>query len=280
MSYVPESSVNIDKRNLHPSMKFRAVIAGWLIATGVAGLLYVAGLALGFSSFDAWNAAGSAKGIGIGTAIWMIITWVAALFLGGMFASWFDGRNDDTMGALHGVTVWGLSVTMTALWLALGLGHSMSGHGSMMGMHADGDNARGGNPSAMAGGGAVAVLDANIAFQLTGREHGVSAPIVAALIANHDDTASALLAADTGTTQASAAQALQRLSPQIGLARAEAKMTADRTAHYLAMTLWVAFISSFLALLAAAIGGWLGASHIHHVYHLRKYPARPTSRVN
>jgi hypothetical protein len=280
MSYVPESSVNIDKRNPHPTMKFRAVIAGWLVATGVAGLLYVAGLALGFSSFDAWNAAGSAKGIGIGTAIWMIVTWVAALFLGGMFASWFDGRNDDTMGALHGVTVWGLSVTMTALWLALGLGHSMSGHGGMMGMHTDGDNARGSNPSAMAGEGAVAVLDANIAFQLTGREHGGSAPIVAALIANHDDTASALLAADTGTTQASAAQALQRLSPQIGLARAEAKMTADRTAHYLAMTLWIAFISSFLALLAAAVGGTLGASHIHHVYHLRKYPARPTSRLS
>jgi len=268
MSYVPESSV-----------KFRAVIAGWLVATGIAGLLYVAGLALGFSSFDAWNAAGSAKGIGIGTAIWMIITWAAALFLGGMFASWFDGRNDETMGALHGVTVWGLSVTMTALWLALGLGHSMSGHGGMMGVHADGDNGRGSNPSAMAGGGAVAVLDANITFQLTGREHGGSAPIVAALIANHDDTASALLAADTGTTQASAAQALQRLSPQIGLARAEAKMTADRTAHYLAMTLWIAFISSFLALLAAAVGGWLGASHIHRVYHLRKYPARPTNRV-
>ena len=280
MSYVPESSVAIDKRNLHPSMKFRAVIAGWLVATGVAGLLYVAGLALGFSSFDAWNAASSSKGIGVGTAIWMIITWAAALFLGGMFASWFDGRNDDTMGALHGVTVWGLSVTMTALWLALGLGHSMSGRGGMMGMHTVGDSARGSNPSAMAGGGAVAVLDANIAFQLTGREHDGSAPIVAALIANHDDTASALLAADTGTTQASAAQALQRLSPQIGLARAEAKTTADRTAHYLAMTLWIAFVSSFLALLAAAVGGWLGASHIHRVYHLRKYPVRPTSRLS
>ena len=278
MSYVPESSVSIDKRNLHPTMKFRAVIAGWLVATGVAGLLYVAGLALGFSSFDAWNAAGSAKGIGIGTAIWMIVTWVAALFLGGMFASWFDGRNDDTMGALHGVTVWGLSVTMTALWLAFGLGHSMSGHGGMMGTHADGDNTRASNASAMAGG-AVAVLEANIAFQLTGRDHGESAPIVAALIANHDDTASALLAADTGTPQASAAQALQRLSPQIGLARAEAKLTADRTAHYLAVTLWIAFISSFLALLAAAVGGWLGASHIHRVYHLRKYPASPTSRL-
>lgn len=102
MSFIPESSANRDRRNLHPAMKFRAVIAGWLVATGVAGLLYVGGLALGFSSFDAWNAAGSAKGLGIGTALWVIITWAAALFFGGMFAAWFDGRNDDTMGAPRG----------------------------------------------------------------------------------------------------------------------------------------------------------------------------------
>lgn len=276
MSYVPESSVNIDKGNLHPTMKFGAVLAGWLVATGIAGMLYVAGLAMGFSSFDAWNAAGGAKGIGIGTAIWMIFTWVAALFLGGMFASWFDGRNDDTMGSLHGVTVWGLSVTMTALWLALSLGHSMSGQGSMMGMH-DGGGMQGRAPAPLVGRGSIAVLDANIASQLTGHERGDSTTIVAALIANQDDVASALLAADTGTTQLSAAQSLQHLSPQIIAARAEAKMTADRTAHYLAMTLWIAFISSFLALLAAAFGGWMGASRIHRVYHLRKYPARPTS---
>ncbi|MBB6185927.1 hypothetical protein [Rhodanobacter sp. MP7CTX1] len=260
-------------------MKFRAVIAGWLVATGVAGLLYIAGLALGFSSFDAWHAAGSAKGIGIGTAIWLVITWVAALFLGGMFASWFDGRNDDTMGALHGVTVWGLSVTTTALWVALGLAHSMSGHGGMGGMHDGGPNPHEGGPAAMAGHGAVAVLDANIAYQLTGRERGGSDPIVAALIANQDDTASALLAADTGTTQASAAQSLQRLAPQIDAARAETKTTADRTAHYAALTLWIAFISGFLALLAAALGGSMGASHIHRVYHLRQYPAAPARRL-
>jgi hypothetical protein len=279
MSYVPDHSIAAVEPGLHPTMKFRAVIAGWLVATGVAGLLYVAGLALGFSSFDAWHAAGSAKGIGIGTAIWLVISWVAALFLGGMFASWFDGRNDDTMGALHGVTVWGLSVTTTALWVALGLAHSMSGHGSMAGMHDGGTNLHGGGPAAMAGHGAVAVLDANIAYQLTGRERGGSDPIVAALIANQDDTASALLAADTGTTQASAAQSLQRLSPQIDAARAETKTTADRTAHYAAITLWIAFISGFLALLAAALGGSMGASHIQRVYHLRHYPTPPARRL-
>jgi hypothetical protein len=279
MSYVPDHSIAAVESGLHPAMKFRAVIAGWLVATGVAGLLYIAGLALGFSSFDAWHAADSAKGIGIGTTIWLIITWVASLFLGGMFASWFDGRNDDTMGALHGVTVWGLSVTTTALWVGLGLAHSMSGHGGMAGMHNGGATPHEGSPAAMTGHGAVAVLDANIAYQLTGRERGGSDPIVAALIANEDDTASALLAADTGTTQASAAQSLQRLAPQINAARAEAKMTADRTAHYTALTLWIAFISGFLALFAAALGGSMGASHIHRVYHLRHYPTPPARRL-
>ena len=35
------------------------------------------------------------------------------------------------------------------------------------------------------------------------------------------------------------------------------------------MTRWITFLSAFLALLAAAIGGWLGATHVHRVYHLR-----------
>jgi len=279
MSYVPGNSIVADERGLHPEIKFRAVVAGWLVATGIAGLLYVAGLALGFSSFDAWNAVGSAKGIGIGTAIWFIAAWSGALFLGGMFASWFDGHNDDTMGALHGVAVWGLSVTATALWIALGLAHTMGGHGGMAGMHGGEPGARGNGTTAIAGHGAVAVLDANIAYQLTGRERGGSDPIVAALIAGQDDTASALLAADTGTTQESASQSLQRLSPQIDAARAEAKTTADRTAHYVALTLWIAFVSAFLALLASAFGGWLGASHIQRVYEFRTYPVRASRRL-
>lgn len=271
MSYSPSDGFVQDELSIKPPpMKFKAVFAGWLVATAIAGLLYVAGLALGFASFDAWNAGSSAKGIGIGTAIWMVITWVGALFVGGMFAAWFDGRNDDTSGALHGVTVWGLSLTTTALWLALGLTHAMSGHGNPMTGGPDGD-ARSGGPAMT---GAVSVLDANIAYQLTGRERGGSGPIVAALLAGQNDTATALLAADTGTSQSSAAATIQRLAPQTDAAKAEARATADRTAHYLSLTLWIAFISGFLSLLSSAVGGWMGAGQIHRVYHLRKYPTQ------
>jgi hypothetical protein len=102
-------------------MRWGAIIGGWLVATGIASMLYVAGLALGFSAIDANNADAAARSVGLGTAVWMILTWTVSLFLGGMFASWFDGRSDQTMGALHGVTVWGLSIAASGLLLALGL---------------------------------------------------------------------------------------------------------------------------------------------------------------
>jgi hypothetical protein len=265
MAYIPSDTIDDEAVLTHPVMRFRAVIAGWLVATAAAGLLYVAGLALGFASFDAWNASGSAKGIGIGTGVWMVVTWIAALFLGGMFAAWFDGRNDDTSGALHGVTVWGLSVTATALWLAMGLGHAMSGRTEPMHGTHDVNSSQPMTP-------AVSVLDAHLAYQLTGRERGNSTPILTALLAGQDDVAAALLAADTGTSFDSATASLQKLRPQIDSARSESKMAADHAAHYLSLTLWIAFISGFLALLSSAVGGWLGAGQIHRVYHLRKYP--------
>src|SRR6202049_1278630 len=105
----------------HATMRWSAIIGGWLVAIGIASLMYVAGLEIGFSAFDPYKAGATAKGIGMGTAIWMVLTWAASLFLGGMFASWFDGRADQTVGALHGVTVWGLSVAASGLLLAVGL---------------------------------------------------------------------------------------------------------------------------------------------------------------
>ncbi len=260
-----------------PPLSFKAVFAGWLIATGIAALLYVAGLALGFSSFNAWDAAGSARGIGIGTATWMVLTWVTALFLGGMFASWFDGRNDDTIGAVHGLCVWGLSMVATALWVAFGLSQAVATHGAMASPHASQTMVTSTGASAVPA--AVMVLDANIGHLISAdgkQDRRLSAPITAALIAGHEDTASALLAADNGSTQAESATSLARLAPEIQVARREAKTAADAAAHYAAMTLWIAFISAFLALLAAALGGWMGAGHVHRVYHLRRYAIDPT----
>jgi hypothetical protein len=166
----------------HASVRWSAIIAGWIVATGIATLMYVAGLAFGFSVFDPYNAAPTAKGVGIGTAIWIVLTWIVSSFLGGMFASWFDGNADQTVGTLHGVGVWGLAVTASALFVSLSATHALQ--------------------SGAAGAGAGAT---------------------------------------------------------------------DAAVHYTAVAMWVVFFSILLALVAAAGGGWLGAGHIHRVYHLRQY---------
>ncbi|MGH8256965.1 MAG: hypothetical protein ACRET0_12220 [Steroidobacteraceae bacterium] len=56
-------------------------------------------------------------------------------------------------------------------------------------------------------------------------------------------------------------------------AAAPAAPGGDRTvlAHYMARMLWIAFGASVVGLIAAVFGGWLGAHHVHRVYHLRTY---------
>ena len=157
--------------NTHVTMNWGAIFGGWLVATGIASLIYVGGLAVGFDGFDPYEEAAT------GAAIWIILTWAVSLFIGGMFASWFDGKTDQTVGTLHGITVWGLSVTASGLIFMIRMMHVLGGAAT---------------------------------------EH---------------------VARDT----------------------------------YSATAMGIAFLSIFFALVAAAVGGWLGASHIHKVHHMRRY---------
>ncbi|HEX4025008.1 MAG TPA: hypothetical protein VHX52_09950 [Steroidobacteraceae bacterium] len=175
---------------VHPTLSWGAVFAGWFVATAVAATLYAFGLALGFSALNPYDTVAAASGAATGGSaagaiLWIILTWAGALFIGSIFASWFDGRNDTEMGVVRGLAVWGLSVTTTALVMSGGLTRFMYA------------------------------------------------------------TAAAVPAAS-------------------GI---------DRTAlaHYTAQIMWIAFGSSIVALIASVFGGWLGAHHVHHVYHLRAY---------
>jgi hypothetical protein len=105
-------------------MRWGAIFAGWLMAAGTALLLYAFGLAVGFSTVNPRDAATVAHGLSAGAIVWMVLTWAAALWTGGMFASWFDGRNDTEMGVVRGLTVWALSMAATALTIGSGLTHA------------------------------------------------------------------------------------------------------------------------------------------------------------
>jgi hypothetical protein len=278
-----------------PSMNWGAIIAGWLVAVGVALLMYVGGLAMGFTVFDPYDAEATAKGLGIGTALWMIVTWIVALLLGSMFASWFDSRDDRNMGVMHGITVWGLSIATSGLLLALCVGSAIGNGSGMMGGARLGAHAHG-----MPHGGQHAAADARVVLQAqlmqrvrqtAGAASGsIYAPTTGgmataparldqhtadaatmALIANRPDVAKVLLAANTNLSPADIDSTVRELSAPAARARSELKAAADSAAHYMAMAMWALFASLLLSLIAAAIGGSLGAGHVHRVYHDRRY---------
>lgn len=169
----------------HPALSWGPVFAGWLVATAVAGTLYAFGLALGLSASNPYGTGAGAHGIAAGAVVWLILTWGGALFIGSIFASWFDGRNDTEMGVVRGLAVWGLAVTATGLMISDRLARLMY-------------------------------------------SAAVTGP------------------AATGVDQAA-------------------------LAHYTAQMMWIVFGSSIVALIAAVFGGWLGAHHVHRIYHLRAY---------
>jgi hypothetical protein len=328
MEHTETTSASLVGVHAHATMRWSAVFGGWFVATGIASLMYVFGLAIGFSAFDPYNAEATAKGIGMGTAVWMVLTWAVSLFLGGMFASWFDGRSDQTVGTLHGVTVWGLSVTASGLLLAVGLTQVVQGGAALVrggatagaaaaGMAAPQMTARGPGsgptddattalqaqltqrvaqtsarnastatpgmaatgattPSAAAAapggpqaGGQASPADVRRATDQLDRQS--MAAVATALLKGQTETAKSLLAANTSMSQAEIDQTLQSLSAQVEKAKADIKAAADAAARYSAAAMWIIFLSSFIALVAAAIGGWLGAGHVHRVYHLRRY---------
>jgi hypothetical protein len=253
-------------------MRWSAVFAGWFVATGIAILLYGAGIALGFTAFNPHNAEAAAKGLGIGTIIWMILTWAASLFVGGLFASWFDGRADDTMGSLHGITVWGVAMTASTLWLALTLGQLSHEHKSPHGDHA--------GAMAMADNEPMAVLRTDVHRTLASQrenrpDNETEKALIAALIAGHTDTARAILIAQTEMPTDAATMRVNTWLPVANATRDQLKSDADRMKHYAAVGMLTLLLSGLVGLIAAALGGWMGSRHIHRIYHLRRYEGRP-----
>lgn len=284
----------------YPRMSWGAIIAGWLVATGVASVMYIGGLAIGFSVLDPHDTAAVARGIGVGTCLWLVLTWVVALFLGGLFASWAEGRDDPTMGAVQGVTVWGLSIVASGLLLAIGMGGALSSgalllNGATMSSgtaavdasvrgagNADTANllqaelvqriSRQGVQPAGAASAPDQQSDARMPSPWVGPRTARAATL--ALLGGHPDTAKALLSGNTPLSPAAIDQVIQSLAPQVEQARNQLKSAADAAAHYSAVAMWILLAAVLLALLAAALGGHLGASHVHRVYHLRRYPRR------
>jgi hypothetical protein len=100
-------------------LRWSAIFGGTAAALATWLLLYVLGLAIGFSSINQADA-GSLKSLGLFSGLWSVIAPLPALFVGGVVVSRGAGITDKVTGVVHAVVVWALSF-LVATWLIINL---------------------------------------------------------------------------------------------------------------------------------------------------------------
>jgi hypothetical protein len=100
-------------------LSWPAIFGGLAAAFGLWLLLYVLGLALGFSSLD-FERPNLLRALGIGGGLWVALSGFASMFVGGLVTARSAGYLGRGNGALHGIVLWGATeFILCAVSLAL-----------------------------------------------------------------------------------------------------------------------------------------------------------------
>lgn len=89
-----------------------AVLAGLAVAISVAWMMLLLGTSIGVSIGDATDATTVSTGFSIATMVWVILSGLIPFFLGGMLAARLAGSEDETVGVMHGITVWAIGIVL------------------------------------------------------------------------------------------------------------------------------------------------------------------------
>ncbi|MAL50599.1 MULTISPECIES: hypothetical protein [unclassified Methylophaga] len=95
-----------------------AIIAGTVVALGLMVMFTLLGLSLGIASLEAIG-----DGLGIGAAIYIVVTQLISLAVGGFAAARFMTTFDTNSAALAGLAVWALT-TLSVAYMGLSAGTS------------------------------------------------------------------------------------------------------------------------------------------------------------
>jgi ElaB/YqjD/DUF883 family membrane-anchored ribosome-binding protein len=104
-------------------LSWGAVFAGFIVATMIQIALSLLGVAVGFTTWDMGDPAGD---LGMGLGIWIAVSALIALFVGGLTTGRLAGVLTKSDGALHGIVMWGVA-SLVNIWLL------MSGAGFLLG---------------------------------------------------------------------------------------------------------------------------------------------------
>lgn len=107
-----------------------AILAGTLTALAVVSMLNLLGLGIGFSTIDPMTENNPLKGLGTGTLIWLGLSNLVALFVGGMVAGRMSGYPSKSDGGLHGFLSWALYALVSFFLITSAVGSVVNGMSS------------------------------------------------------------------------------------------------------------------------------------------------------
>ena len=281
---VPEGAPSLPSR-----ISWGAVIAGAVVALAIALMLNALGAGVGATTIDATGRdSPSASSFGIGAAIWLLISNLIGLGVGGYVAARLSGTSDNTDGTLHGLAVWGTTFLISAVLLgnlvsgiastavtgasnllggvAQGAGSAVSAVGQQAAGMVDPDKLQaatqgavdrvqgalsgaGGDPAAMSSDQRKAEIGRLVLRRVTDGQ----------LSQQDRDRLNQLVAAEYNISPQEAQQRVEQAEQQATQTARQAEETARRTADTAASSASIAAFSIFAIMLLGAIAAVLGA---------------------
>lgn len=104
-----------------------AIFAGALLAIVLQLALSLLGLGIGLGTIDPLTEQNPMAGIGMGAAIWWMVTLLGSLYLGATVASRLAGMPRPTDGLLHGLLTWAVVTMLTFYLLTTAVGRLIGG---------------------------------------------------------------------------------------------------------------------------------------------------------
>lgn len=128
-----ETQPDFDRTAFMKRISWSAVFAGVLVAIVTQMLLTLLGLGIGLGTIDPVEESNPVAGLGIGSAIWYIVSSLLSLFVGGWVAGRLAGAPRLFDGAIHGVLTWSLVTLLTVYFLTTAIGSLIGGAGRLVG---------------------------------------------------------------------------------------------------------------------------------------------------
>jgi hypothetical protein len=109
-----------------------AIFAGLMTTIVLQLMLTLLGVAIGASTIDPLQEQNPAEGLGIGSAIWLVLSGAISLFAGAWVAGRLSGGPRDVDGMLHGLVTWSAATVTMVLLAATAAGTLIGGAGTLV----------------------------------------------------------------------------------------------------------------------------------------------------